>query len=265
MSQSPNGSFRWPLPVTGAPYERPSADVLEALSSVSAATACAILHHLGVRRTAMLGPAPLRPGQRVVGSALTLQFMPQREDIASGVDQEHIERHTALWAALNAVRDGDVLAVQAYASAESGCLGEMLVQHFRNRGGAGIVVDGRIRDTGKVRASGVPIWATGSTPCFSSQTELFPWGYEVPIACGAVLVLPGDIVIADDDGAVVVPASLAWEVARQAGDHEEWEAFSRERIAAGGSLDRYYPLTAEARLEFDQWKQQGTTPRSAAQ
>lgn len=103
---------------------------------------------------------------------------------------------------LDDIQPDDVLVVQAYGSAYTGCFGEMLVTHVRNRGGAGIVVDERIRDAANVDRIGLPIWAIGATPQYASQGELFPWGYHVPIAAGGVLVLPGDIVIADDDGAV---------------------------------------------------------------
>ncbi len=257
MPDAPGTSFRWPLPVRGGPYDRPPPDLLAGLGAVSAATACAILHHMGITRTAMTGPTAMRPGQRVVGAAVTLQFMPQREDIASGAEQEYIERHTALWQVLETIQEGDVLTVQAYGSAETGCLGEMLIRHFRNRGGAGIVVDGRIRDSPKMAEIGVPIWCTGTTPHYSSQTELFPWGYDVPLACARVLVLPGDIIVADDDGAVVVPASVADQVIAKAGEQEAWETFSRDRIAAGGDISHYYPLTPEARREFQQWQRTG--------
>jgi regulator of RNase E activity RraA len=142
--------------------------------------------------------------------------MPQREDVASGMSQETIERGTALWAAFEAVERGDILVIQGYASAHTGCLGDMLARYFRRKGGAGIVADCPVRDTGKVRELGVPIWCTGSTPHYASQSELFPWAYDVPIACGGVLVLPGDIVIADDDGAVVVPHRLALAVIEHA-------------------------------------------------
>lgn len=254
MTETSSSPFRWPLPVRGAPYDRPSPETIAALKGVSAATACATLHNLGVTRTAIIGPRPLRQGQRIVGPAVTLQFMPQREDIASGLEQEYVERHTALWEVFDTVEQGDVLVVQAFGSVETGCLGEMLVQHFENLGGAGIVVDGRIRDAPKVAGIDVPIWCTGVTPHYSSQTELFPWGHGVPIACGKVLVLPGDIVIADDDGAVVVPTSFAQQLVDASQSHEDWEAFSRERIAAGGSLRDYYPLTEATRLEFERWQ-----------
>lgn len=180
----------WDLPVRGDPYAVPDSEVLAALAPVSSATACAALHKMGVRRTFISGHVPLIPGQRIIGRALTLQFMPQREDIASGIEQEYTERNTALWKVLEATRPGDVLVVQAFGAVRKGCLGEMLIRYFRNQRGAGIVVDGRTRDTPKVRNLGVPICSMGATPHYASQGELFPLGYEVPVACGGCSSFP---------------------------------------------------------------------------
>lgn len=246
----------WPLPVRGGPFVRADADIVRRMEIVGAATACAKLNGMGISRTFIEGPQPLEAGQRVVGSALTLQFMPQREDVASGMSQEYIERQTALWAVLETVQPGDILVIQAYGSAYTGCLGDMLVRYFKRRGGAGIVVDGRIRDAARVRAIGVPIWCTGTTPHYASQTDLFPWAYDVPIAAGGVLCLPCDLVVADDDGAVVVPAGKALELVQSAEHHEGWEQFSRLRLDQGARLSDYYPLNEATRAEFEVWRDQ---------
>lgn len=247
----------WPLPVRGGPYTRAGTQLITGMDGISAATACAKLNSMGIRRSFIEGPRALVEGSRIVGSAVTLQFMPQREDIASGVDQEYIERHTALWEVLETIEEGDVLVVQAYGSAFTGCFGDMLVRYFKKRGGAGIVVDGRIRDAPRIRALGVPVWCTGTTPHYASQSELFPWAYDVPIAAGGVLCLPGDVVVADDDGAVVVPRAKAGELITDASDHEEWEVFSRMRIEQGARLSDYYPLTPESRGEYERWRDGG--------
>ncbi|ONK09662.1 ribonuclease activity regulator RraA [Streptomyces sp. MP131-18] len=244
----------WDLPVRGATPGTAAPELLRELSGISSATACAKLHAQGIRRTFVSGPRPLTAGQAVVGRVRTLQFMPQREDVASGLGHEYVERHTALWAVLEAVEPGDVLMVQAYGSTHTGCFGDMLVRYFQRKGGAGIVVDGCIRDLPRVRQTGLPIWSTGATPHYASQAELFPWAYDVPIACGGVLVLPGDLVVADDDGAVVVPRRRAEAVVAAAREHEEWERFSRARIEEGGALADYYPLTAETRAEYERWR-----------
>lgn len=244
----------WPLPVRGEPFRRADAESLRRMEAISAATACAKLHTMGITRTAVQGPTALDTGSRVVGSALTLQFMPQREDIASGHGQEYVERDTALWAVLETVQPGDVLVVQAWGSAFTGCFGDMLVRYFKRRGGAGIVVDGRIRDATRVRRLGVPIWCTGTTPHYASQTDLFPWAYDVPVAAGGVLCLPGDVVVADDDGAVIVPAAKTHELIQDAEDHEDWETFSRMRLEQGARLSDYYPLSANSRAEYELWR-----------
>ncbi len=83
---------------------------------------------------------------------------------------------------------------------------------------------------------------------------MWPWDFNVPIGCGGVLVIPGDIIIADDDGAVVVPAKLAPELAKKATEHEEWEVFSRLRLQQGGALKTYYPLSEEGRREYEEWR-----------
>lgn len=242
------------LPVRGGGFERAGADTIAALDRVSSATACAKLHGLGIRRSFVDGPRPLSPGQRVVGSAITLQFMPQREDFASGHGQEYVERHTALWEVMETVQPGDVLVIQAYGSRFSGCIGDILARYFKRKGGVGIVVDGRIRDSGRIRELGLPVWSTGVTPHYASQSELFPWAYDVPVAVGGALCMPGDVVIADDDGPVIVPQGMAGDVVADAQDHEEWEVFSRHRLDEGARLSDYYPLTPDTREEYETWR-----------
>ncbi len=245
------------LPISGPPYERPDPELIRRLYEVSSATASAILHKMGVRQTFIQGPVPRRPGAKVVGPAVTLQFMPQREDIASGLAQEGSEKVSALWSVFEVVDPGDVLVVQAFGDPYTGCMGDMLLTSFKGRGGAGVVVDGCIRDWPRVQALELPIWTRGFTPNYASQTTLYPWAYNVPIACSRVLVLPGDIIIADDDGAVLVPQGLAPTVLELTLEHEEWEKWSRVRLAEGGSLRKYYPLSEEGFAEYQAWQNAG--------
>ncbi len=263
---SPNGSsskvdtFRLPmpdiqLPVVGETFEKPSKHLIEQLKKVSSATASASLHKMGIRRTFIQGPQSRIPGAKVVGSVVTLQFMPQREDIASGLGQEYIEKQSALWAVLKTIEPGDVLTVQANADPYTGCFGEMLVSYFKERGGAGLVVDGYIRDWPHVKELNLPIWCRGLTPNYASQSDQFPWAYNVPVAVSGVLALPGDIMLADDDGAVLIPAKLAPFLLQQTLEHEEWEVFSRKRLAEGGALEKYYPLNEEGRQEYELWRE----------
>ena len=241
------------LPIQGAVFNRPAPELLQRLENVSSATACALMHKMGIRQTFIEGPIARQKGKKVVGPAVTLQFMPQREDIASGEGQENVEKRSALWSVFESVQPGDILTVQAFGDPYTGCMGEMLTTYFMGRGGIGIVVDGCIRDWPYVQQLDVPLWTVGVTPQYASQAMLFPWAYNVPIACSRVLVIPGDIIIADDDGAVVVPQQMAEVVAEHASEKEEWEAFSRMKLTEGGELRKYYPLSEEGQREYQEW------------
>ena len=108
----------------------------------------------------------------------------------------------------------------------------------------------------KARALGVGLWVRGVTPNFHAQTNIFPFAVNVPIACANTFVMPGDIIVADDDGAVVVPVAMAEKVIEVARKHAEWEEFSRLRLSQGGDLRKYYPLRADAEAEYSAWRRQ---------
>jgi regulator of RNase E activity RraA len=233
--------------------ERPSRDVIEGLAHIGSATASGELSRLGIRDPHLRGITSWTPGRTVVGPALTLQFMPKREDVYR-VDEyadpeKQLHRHV-----LYHTRPGDVVVVDARGHMGSGVFGEMMLTYFMGRGGVGAVIDGCIRDYPKAKELGIGLWLKGTTPNFHTQTDVFPYAVNVPIAVADTLVLPGDIIVADDDGAVVVPASLAPELLRKAGEHAEWEEFSRLRLSQGGDLRKYYPLSDEARSEYEAWR-----------
>ncbi|TGV63072.1 ribonuclease activity regulator RraA, partial [Mesorhizobium sp. M2D.F.Ca.ET.160.01.1.1] len=115
------------------------------------------------------------------------------------------------------------------------------------------------RDSAQAAALDIGIWVRGVTPNFHAQTNIVPFAVNVPIACSNVLVIPGDIIVADDDGVVVVPVALAPSLVELAGAHVEWEEFSRLRLAQGGDLRTYYPLSPEREAEYRAWRHaQGT-------
>jgi regulator of RNase E activity RraA len=150
---------------------------------------------------------------------------------------------------------GDIVVVDARGDRMSGVFGEMMLTYFMGKGGIGVVIDGCIRDYPHAKDLDLGYWLRGVTPNFHTQTNIVPFAANVPIACGDVLVMPGDIIVADDDGVVVVPIKLAPELAKKAGDHAEWEEFTRMRLAEGGELKKYYPLSDEARPEYEAWRE----------
>jgi regulator of RNase E activity RraA len=237
--------------------ERPPKELIEGLSHVSAATAAGELARLGIRSPHILGPVIRTPGMHVCGPALTLQFMPKREDISGTGEyvgpERQLHRHV-----LYHTQPGDIVVVDARGDMTSGVFGEMMLTYFKGRGGIGVVIDGCIRDFPHAKELGLGLWLKGTTPNFHVQTNIFPHAVNVPIACGDCLVMPGDIIIADDDGAVVVPIKLAPELLAKASEHHEWEEFTKLRLSQGGDLRKYYPLTDEARVEYEAWrKEQG--------
>jgi regulator of RNase E activity RraA len=246
-------------PVKTKDIKRPDRALIEALRGIGSATAAGELKRLGIRNAFIQGPVAQTPGASIVGPALTLQFMPKREDLypeAEYVDPERqLHRH-----ALYHTRKGDVVVVDARGDMTSGVFGEMMMTYFRGRGGAGVVIDGCIRDSAEIKKLGLGLWLRGVTPNFHTQTNLMPFAVNGPIACGGVTVLPGDIIVADDDGAVAVPIALAPQLAKKASEHVEWEEFSRLKLAEGGDLRKYYPLTAEARAEYETWKKVQARP-----
>jgi regulator of RNase E activity RraA len=233
--------------------ERPSSDLIEGLAHIGSATASGELSRLGIRDPHIRGPVAWNPGAKVVGPALTLQFMPKREDLYGGGEYVGPERQRHRHV-LYHTQPGDVVVVDARGNMGSGVFGEMMLTYFKGRGGIGVVIDGCVRDFPKVKQLGLGLWLRGVTPNYHTQTDIFPFGVNVPIACGDVLVMPGDIIIADDDGAVVVPIQLAPDLLKKASEHHEWEDFSRMKLAQGGDLRKYYPLSDEARVEYEAWR-----------
>lgn len=233
---------------------RPDRALIASLEHIGSAAASSELKRLGIRSAFMQGPVAMTPGKSIVGPALTLQFMPKREDLYP--DAEYVEPEAQLHRhVLYHAQAGDIVVVDARADLTSGVFGAMMMTYFRGKGGLGVVIDGAIRDFAEIKELDLGLWLRGVTPNFHTQTNIFPFAVNVPVACGGVTVMPGDIVIADDDGAVVVPIQLAPQVAQKATEHVEWEEFSRLRLSQGGDLRTYYPLSDAARPEYEAWRE----------
>jgi regulator of RNase E activity RraA len=232
---------------------RPPKEIIDALSEIGAATIAGTLGHMGISHPHIVGPVSWNKGKSIVGPALTLQFMPKREDLYGEGEysdpEKQLHRHV-----LYHVREGDVVVVDARGDMTAGVFGDMMSTYFKGRGGAGMVVDGCLRDYPNLKKLDLPLWVRGWTPAFHTQTGLMPFAVNVPVACGGVTVIPGDIIVADDDGAVVLPIALAREVIETAKVHHEWEDFSRMKLMQGEPLQRYYPLHEDAREEYEEWR-----------
>ena len=239
--------------ITTPDIARPPKSLVDGLARIGSAQTAGELFKLGIRDPHIRGPVAWSPGKAIAGPALTLQFMPKREDIY-GADEfddpeKQLHRH-----ALYHTQPGDIVVVDARGDMGSGIFGEMMLTYFAGKGGVGVVVDGCLRDYPKAKDLGLGLWIRGLTPNFHTQTNIIPFSVNTPIACNNVLVMPGDIIIADDDGAVVVPIKLAPSVLETASHHVEWEEFARLRLSEGGDLRKYYPLSREAEPEYQAWR-----------
>jgi regulator of RNase E activity RraA len=200
----------------------------------------------------MVAPPAQTTRNSLLGPAQPPQSSPQPPDLFSEAEYSYPEtqlhRHV-----LYHVEEGDVVVVDARGDMSSGIFGDMMMTYFKGLKGAGVVIDGCVRDWGKVRQLDIPIWIRGVTPNYHAQTNLMPLAVNVAVACGGVTVIPGDIVVADDDGAVCVPVALAEEMVAKAHKDHGWEEFSRQKLLAGESLRRYYPLHKDAWHEYEAW------------
>ena len=237
-------------------FNRIEQNLLDRLRQIGTATIAGTLARKGIRNPHMVGLTAFNPGVAVAGQAVTLQFMPKREDVHWGDEYAAAPERELHRKAIIACRPGDIVVVDARGSLSSGVFGEMMLTSFKARGGEGVVIDGCIRDFPEVQQLDLGLWLRGVTPNFHTQTEIFPRAVNIPIACAGVFVVPGDVIVADDDGAVVVPFALASDIAQQATEKAAWEVFSRLKLEEGGPLEKYYPLNAEAQQEYETWLRQ---------
>jgi len=233
--------------------DRPASELVEGLQGIGSATCAGELSRLGIRDPFLKGPRAWTQGRSIVGPALTLQFMPKREDLY-GVGEYQDREKQLHRLVLYKTQPGDIVVVDARGDMASGVFGEMMLTYFMGKGGAGVVIDGCIRDYPHAKGLDLGLWIRGVTPNYHTQTNIIPFAANVPVACGGVLVMPGDIIVADDDGVVSVPISLAPELLGKAGAHAEWEEFTRMRLAQGAELRDYYPLSDAKRPEYEAWK-----------
>jgi 2-keto-4-pentenoate hydratase/2-oxohepta-3-ene-1,7-dioic acid hydratase in catechol pathway/regulator of RNase E activity RraA len=224
-------------------------ELRQALRSVSTATLTSQLQRRGIRSSYFTGLRPLATGRRLLGYAYTLRYGPQREDL---LDQLQAGLN-AQKRAVESIGPDEVLVIEAREQDGAGTIGDILAMRAFQRGAAGIVTDGCVRDSPSVARMELPVYARAPHAATLGRLHL-PLDANVPIACAGVLVMPGDLVVGDDEGAMVLPGALAEEVARDAVVQEEQEAFALERVTAGESIVGLYPLADSRRADFETWR-----------
>ena len=222
--------------------------LLDALRAVTTATLTTVLLKKGLRRSWMRGPRPLfNAGERIVGPAFTLRFVPAREDLAT---PESWASPRSTRGAIEDMPEGCVAVADAMGVADAGIFGDILTARMMKRGVAGLVTDGALRDGAGCEGTGLPVWAAGLAAPASVAALTFV-GWNEPVGCGGVAVFPGDLVVADGDGAVVIPAAMVEEVALAAVEQERLELWIMREVDRGAALPGLYPPNAETRARYE--------------
>ncbi|WP_404472858.1 fumarylacetoacetate hydrolase family protein [Microbacterium aerolatum] len=192
------------------------------------------------------GVAANIPGTKIVGTARTLRFIPAREDLF----KSHGGGYNAQKRLFDAVGDGEVIVIEARGDATTGTLGDILALRAKARGAAGVVSDGGVRDFDEVVRIGLPVFSQGAHPSVLGRKHV-PWELDVTIGCGGAAVQPGDIIVGDGDGVIVIPPALVEEVVDAALAQEDEDAWIAAQVEAGHPVDGLFPMNAEWRAKYE--------------
>jgi regulator of RNase E activity RraA len=229
---------------------RPDPTIIETLRRSSTATVSTILRRKGVKNVWM-PLKPLFPGMTTVGPALTIRTVPGREDIAPIAYQPGTLFPGHPDDAIEAVQPGDVVVVDGRGATHEGLFGDLLTLRIKMKGAAGLVCDMCVRDSPHMADKEIPIFCLGSV---SPGGSVYNVDFNVPIGCAGVLVCPGDILIGDDDGVLVIPPSLLDHVVEEVIVFEDREEYIRLLLAAGQPLEGIYPMGPQREAEFRAWR-----------
>ncbi|APV52149.1 ribonuclease activity regulator RraA [Betaproteobacteria bacterium GR16-43] len=222
--------------------------VVSTLSKVTTATLTTLLLKKGLRNVWMRGTRPIRAGQpRLVGKAFTLRFVPAREDLAT---PESWSKPISTRGAIEAMPEGCIVVADAMGTTDAGIFGDILCARMAKKGVTALITDGVLRDMAGVLSTGLPVWCQGAAapPSVAGLTFV---NWQEPIGCGGVAVFPDDVVVVDDDGAVLIPAAFVDEMVATAPEQERMEGWIMEEVGKGVPLPGLYPMNAETKARYE--------------
>ena len=224
-----------------------SPEVVKTLSHITTATITTVLLKKGLRNVWLRGTKPLRSGQkRLVGPAFTLRFVPAREDLAT---PESWSKPISTRGAIEAMPEGCIAVVDAMGVTDAGIFGDILCARMVKRGVSALITDGVVRDVEGVLGTGLPVWCDGyAAPPSVAGLTFVGWGE--PIGCGGVAIFPDDVIVADQDGAVVIPQALLDHVLAESVEQERMEAWIVNEVNNGAVLPGLYPMNAETKARY---------------
>lgn len=221
------------------------------IERVATATLSALLRAKGLVNVTIDGVRSTQPGTRMTGTARTLRYVPNREDLF----RTHGGGYNAQKRAIDTLHPGEVLVMDARGESRSGTLGDIMALRAKTIGAAGIVTDGGVRDIAAVTDIGIPTYHSGAHPSVLGRWHV-PWAVDETIACGGTTVQPGDVIVGDDDGIVVIPPGLVHDLVAEAEEKEAEEAWVAERVAEGHPVDGLFPMDATWRARYDAEREQ---------
>ncbi|WP_312182455.1 fumarylacetoacetate hydrolase family protein [Arthrobacter sp.] len=218
------------------------------LESVATATLSSQMRARGLNNVSIDGLTGTKTGRKVVGTARTLRFVPNREDLF----KSHGGGYNAQKRAIDTVRDGEILVMEARGEKGTGTLGDILALRAKHNGAAAIITDGGVRDYSTVAGIDLPVYCANPHPAVLGRRHV-PWDTDLTIACGGATVQPGDIIVADDDGILVIPPAIAAELVEACIKQEHQEEFIAEMVQAGHGVDGLYPMNAAWKEKYEAW------------
>lgn len=234
----------------GPDEARRLAAIRDDLARVSTATACQLLISLGWRNQYMQGLLPLQElglGNRLVGRARTCRYLLRRA--AEGPHDPAARRVSPEIVLIESLEPGDIVCIDALGVPTAGIIGDILSARMLGRGAAAAIVHGAVRDAPFIQEVGLPVFSATVHPSHSGR-DLIPVDYDRPIDMAGAQVLPGDIILADDEGALAMPLDLAEYIAEHGPEKEDLEMWIRGKVAAGGSIHDYYPPNSDKAAEY---------------
>ncbi|GAA3897130.1 fumarylacetoacetate hydrolase family protein [Microbacterium invictum] len=229
-----------------APASILSPDLRAKLAEAPVAGLSAQLRKRGLNNVTIDGVRSNHPDRKIVGTAKTLRFVPNREDLFTS----HGGGYNAQKRAFDAVGEGEIIVIEARSETGSGTLGDILAIRAHANRAAGIVTDGGVRDADAVAAVGIPVYSSGAHPAVLGRKHV-PWDADVTIACGGTTVQPGDVIVGDADGVIVIPPALVEEVVDAALAQEEEDGWIAERVAEGHPVDGLFPMNTQWRARYE--------------
>lgn len=227
-------------------------DVKAKLLSVATATISGALRRRGLNNVSVDGLQATKGLRKVIGTARTLRYVPNREDLF----KSHGGGYNAQKRVIDSVGPGEILVMEARGEKGSGTLGDILALRAQVRGAEAIITDGGVRDLAAVAALEIPTFHNGGHPAVLGRKHV-PWDTDVTIGCGGATIQPGDIIVADSDGVLVIPPTLAAEIADEVVEQERQDTFVFEMVKEGNQIDGLFPMNKEWKARYNAWVAEG--------